>query len=317
MTEVFKRESQVKSAILENLGKERRRRKYIILGTIAFFLAIRLAIKPFPYFYYITAGCLLSLFLIIPATHYLKKDSKMKIGVIRLIVGAIIFIELLTLGAVLYFFMPVALFYQMRISIIAIPFFLLYAVLIYPLLVSRKSNDLFYFFSLVMVSALSLLEYAGRYPDYSHYPISEEPALALYAAIIPIVIALFIFLTMRSSMSQFWGQFSKMNLELKGLNIELEEKVKERTTELQKKSEELEEAKNILEIKVAARTRELEESAEQLEENIKLRTKELQERIDELETFHKLTVGRELKMIELKKEIEDLKEQLISRQKNE
>ena len=42
------------------------------------------------------------------------------------------------------------------------------------------------------------------------------------------------------------------------------------------------------------------------------RTKEL-ERLAELERFQKLTVGRELKMIELKKEVEDLKQQLPPR----
>jgi len=46
---------------------------------------------------------------------------------------------------------------------------------------------------------------------------------------------------------------------------------------------------------------------ENLEKKVKDRTKELQERIDELERFHDLTVGRELKMLELKKEIKRLK----------
>jgi methyl-accepting chemotaxis protein len=55
---------------------------------------------------------------------------------------------------------------------------------------------------------------------------------------------------------------------------------------------------------------ELEEAKGSLEIKVKERTKQLQERIEELEKFHKVTVGRELKMIELKKEIEELKEEL-------
>jgi PAS domain S-box-containing protein len=49
---------------------------------------------------------------------------------------------------------------------------------------------------------------------------------------------------------------------------------------------------------------------ESLEEKVRERTKELQEKIKELEKFHKLAVGRELKMIELKKEIKRLKREL-------
>jgi hypothetical protein len=69
----------------------------------------------------------------------------------------------------------------------------------------------------------------------------------------------------------------------------------------------VEEAKMTLEVKIAARTRELKEMADDLEVNIKERTTELREKINELEKFQKVTIGRELKMIEMKREIENLK----------
>ena len=98
------------------------------------------------------------------------------------------------------------------------------------------------------------------------------------------------------------GYFAGKYNEIKtAYSRKLEKEVKERTKEL-------EEANAVLEIKVRARTRALEEEKELLDEKVKKRTKELQARIDELERFHRLTVGRELKMIELKKEIKRLKE---------
>lgn len=80
--------------------------------------------------------------------------------------------------------------------------------------------------------------------------------------------------------------------------------------DLQMAKEALEEEKKVLEIKVQARTRELRELNEALEEEVKKRTKELRQRVEELEKFHNLTVGREMKMLELKEEIERLKEEL-------
>ena len=75
----------------------------------------------------------------------------------------------------------------------------------------------------------------------------------------------------------------------------------------------LEEAKAVLEIKVEARTKELRELAEGLEEEVKRRTKEIQEKMADLERFQRLAVGRELKMIELKKEIERLSKEIKNR----
>jgi phage-related minor tail protein len=72
--------------------------------------------------------------------------------------------------------------------------------------------------------------------------------------------------------------------------------------------DELKEAKITLEIKVQARTDELRKLAETLDEQVKQRTKELQEKLRELEKFREVAVGRELKMIELKKEIGRTKE---------
>lgn len=83
---------------------------------------------------------------------------------------------------------------------------------------------------------------------------------------------------------------------LEKLNEELEERVKKRT-------EELEEAKTILEIKVQARTKELHGLAQNLETEVQKRTKEVYEKMQDLERFRKLAVGRELKMIELKEQL--------------
>ena len=81
-------------------------------------------------------------------------------------------------------------------------------------------------------------------------------------------------------------------------------------TELLQTRVNLQEAKTTLEVKVKARTQELEELTKTLDQKVKERTGELQERINQLERFGKLTIGRELRMAELKKEIEELKEKL-------
>ena len=73
----------------------------------------------------------------------------------------------------------------------------------------------------------------------------------------------------------------------------------ERKEEAEKLSEELKQLNKSLEDKVTERTKELQKSYE-----------EIKKRKDKLEKFYNLTVGRELKMVELKKEIEQLKNKI-------
>lgn len=58
---------------------------------------------------------------------------------------------------------------------------------------------------------------------------------------------------------------------------------------------------------VTSRTEELEKLQANLEQAVEERTHELQSKIKELETFQRLTIGRELKMIELKNELARLR----------
>ena len=79
---------------------------------------------------------------------------------------------------------------------------------------------------------------------------------------------------------------------------------------VQKAKKEVEEAKNVLEIKVKARTRELAELNQTLEERVKERTKELVARLGELEEYQQVTMGRDVRMAELNREIKKLKEEI-------
>lgn len=52
---------------------------------------------------------------------------------------------------------------------------------------------------------------------------------------------------------------------------------------------------------------------DELEKKIQERTEELRDRIDELEHFREITVGRELKIVELKNRIRELEAQLAEK----
>ncbi|OGG43143.1 hypothetical protein A3G50_01840 [Candidatus Jorgensenbacteria bacterium RIFCSPLOWO2_12_FULL_42_11] len=66
-----------------------------------------------------------------------------------------------------------------------------------------------------------------------------------------------------------------------------------------------------LEEKVLEKTMELESIKINLEKVVAERTKDLEIKVDELKKFQRLTIGRELKMVELKKEFEELKKKIM------
>ena len=99
------------------------------------------------------------------------------------------------------------------------------------------------------------------------------------------------------------------------LNAEVD-RLRDMIARLEKSQKQLRESRDVLEIRVKARTRELEEFADNLNEQVKERTKELSERVTELERFHKLTVDREMKMIELKRKLQESEKKKKKKKKN-
>ncbi len=95
-------------------------------------------------------------------------------------------------------------------------------------------------------------------------------------------------------------KFNEMRLRLNESYGSLERKVRDKTSELEKERKSLEE-------KVQNRTSELQEARDGLEDEVVKQTAELNLKYKELTRMNRAFVGRELKMVELKKEIEELK----------
>ncbi len=84
---------------------------------------------------------------------------------------------------------------------------------------------------------------------------------------------------------------------------------KELLGSIYREKQNLEEVAKVLRIRIQAKTKELRQQAENLKKESNIRAQALRARVQELEKFRQVAVGRELKMIELKKEISQLSEE--------
>lgn len=176
-------------------------------------------------------------------------------------------------------------------------------------LLSEKHRFILTLICILLFSGLVFLEYYGI---ISHQSVYETTGIykdiKQISARLITVLSVFLFLILISNRYSKTIERQSANLldvqnELKTANLNLRKKVKE----LESIEVDLEESKKTLEIKVTARVQELKELTQGLERQVKERTKELEQKITEMEKFQKFTVGRELKMVELKKKLKEVK----------
>lgn len=169
-----------------------------------------------------------------------------------------------------------------------IPFAYMGALAFAYIVLPRTESFLLTLFLLLIVNGLVVLEYFGFLNHHSVFVTFDiynnfKYVIATLSAFFGLIISTAI------TLNFFAGSIREKN------NL-LKERVKE-----------AQEIKDGLEIRVRARKRELEELTKKLDSEAQKKSKELKEKFKELQEINQQTVKRELRMLELKKEIKELK----------
>ena len=174
------------------------------------------------------------------------------------------------------------------VGVLAYSFYIIYGFIIFP----KSLAYVLLGYCIVFFSILAGLQYYGIIPYRFIFSLSET----IYKNNIFVI-----FTVLFSVAVLYWmGHYSNVSSRL------LKEKIK-RIEEL---GVDLKKEKRNLEEKVKERTKKLEKKTKEAEGA----TEELQGKFKQLEKFQKIAVGRELKMIELKKKVEGLEEKLNKRE---
>ncbi|MBU2539698.1 HAMP domain-containing protein [Patescibacteria group bacterium] len=109
---------------------------------------------------------------------------------------------------------------------------------------------------------------------------------------------------------------SRVYLETKDEFGELAKAFNKIAEDLQKSQMATQEAEGIADVRIRAKTQELEEMVNDLEEKVKNRAQELQRMIKESDALQNLVKSRETEVINLKKEIKQINESSVEREKH-
>jgi hypothetical protein len=160
----------------------------------------------------------------------------------------------------------------------------------------RKLAVILLISSIIFFTSLVILEYLNILPAFYVFPPNELNFKNPYYTFTTTIAALIVLLVIGSFSNTF---YTLLNKQIEGIRMVRNN---------------LERVKRKFEVEVLKRTKETEEEKKKLEEEVRERTKELeekkrvaQEKVKELEKFHELAVNRELKMVELKREIRKFK----------
>ncbi len=113
----------------------------------------------------------------------------------------------------------------------------------------------------------------------------------------------------KDEIGKLTNSFNKMAGKLKKSYAGLEQRVNERTMELEYAKTGLEKKVQEQTIELQKRNKDLLAAKTGLEKKVQEQTAEIQRKLDEVESINKTMVGRELKMVELKKKIDTLNKQ--------